>query len=1035
MLSSRRLCVLLPVFLSLALSPPAQASTLSGHLTSATGPVAGAFVSATGANGQAVGVSDVNGAYSLTLPDGTYRLAANAPGYTAAVLPAVAVNTVAARDVTLSASGAPLQPLPVFGGSQWGLAADGTPGVTYLDGGNAGQLFRSTDYGGTWTPVTVSRDDAANGLSEAANPQLVTTSGYPGEVAVGIATGPSGASSAVYYSTDYGVTWHVVGNSGQFHGPGMSMMWGHAGARSVLMFVNAGTEWVADMTAASPSFSAMSTPYAPSGQPLAVSDGADQPWLATVDSSGNLSVYPLYAQATAPAAEQTLAGFPANATVMAFGGTSTGSVPPSAVLVGSASAETMSLKTPSAASFPAPDTPAATTCSGTGSAPSAHMAPNSGGSYGAAWDNGCWTQDSGGTVTAQAGFDTGAAIDAGYNSTSSAQGSDAVVLLQNPVGSRGLTKVASTQTGGQAGVPNFQGYQPSTTAQPGTDPGSGGTSVSGFAAANVFQTTFGPAGAAQVASASDAGGFASGDAGASFQIATYDGPRSVAWWQGAGTNTWLLYGLAPVNAGYNLVTALLNWTPSTTPVGGTGSGNVTGSAAGDLNAAGDNTIQSIAGVPGQDTAFLDIAAGHNLAQPRAGVLRRVTVSAGPAFSNVTAIGAGTIVKPGPLAYCPAGSTSASSMQDVLLVIGADSTSGAIYRVSGATGANPSVTKTADLTAYGDGPAISADCASGTVYAASGQFSSDVLKSTDGGASFATLTVSVQGAANSVALTPGDPSSVLLGTNGGFIYSSGDGGQTWVTVNDPSTGQNLSAQANVGGGLWDLAAPPSAGTITGARRAPAGAARVVFGPLSRTSDLVAGPGEFQGMLAVAAPVSVQAAPVVSVTAFSLSNTRFAVTAKATPVSARVAKSKPKRGSAFRYTLTAAATATIVIAEAVPGIVKGKACVALGKHKAPKHAKRCTAYAPILRAIAGIRKGKTCVALGKAKAPRKAKRCTLQVAAGTLTRNSKTGANTVAFSGRIGSAALSPAGYRATITARIGSGPVSNSRSATFTVVHG
>jgi len=174
------LCALAVV--GLVLAAPAFGSTLSGQLTSASGTVAGGFIAATGVNGGAGAVSDSSGAYTLTLPDGTYRLAANAPGYRAAILPSVTVSRSSTQDVTLTASGAAFAPLPIFGGSPTGVAADGTPGVLYVSGGNVGDLFRSVDYGGTWTPVTVASDDPTNGLSGAANPQLVTTSGFPGRV-------------------------------------------------------------------------------------------------------------------------------------------------------------------------------------------------------------------------------------------------------------------------------------------------------------------------------------------------------------------------------------------------------------------------------------------------------------------------------------------------------------------------------------------------------------------------------------------------------------------------------------------------------------------------------------------------------------------------------------------------------------------------------------------------------------------------------------------------------------------------------------
>jgi hypothetical protein len=64
-----------------------------------------------------------------------------------------------------------------------------------------------------------------------------------------------------------------------------------------------------------------------------------------------------------------------------------------------------------------------------------------------------------------------------------------------------------------------------------------------------------------------------------------------------------------------------------------------------------------------------------------------------------------------------------------------------------------------------------------------------------------------------------------------------------------------------------------------------------------------------------------------------------------------------------------------------------------------------------------------------------RCTITTRVGRLTRKSKAGRNTIAFSGRIGRKALAPASYRATITARAGTGPTSKPRSATFTIVHG
>jgi photosystem II stability/assembly factor-like uncharacterized protein len=136
---------------------------------------------------------------------------------------------------------------------------------------------------------------------------------------------------------------------------------------------------------------------------------------------------------------------------------------------------------------------------------------------------------------------------------------------------------------------------------------------------------------------------------------------------------------------------------------------------------------------------------------------------------------------------------------------------------------------------------------------------------------------------------------------------------------------------------------------------------------------------------------------SISSFGLTRTRFAVASKAKTAG----KSKVKRGSSLRYKLSKAATATILVARPVPGVRKGASCVVLGKKHLKAHAKRCTAYLSV----------------------------------GKLSHKSKKGANMVAFSGRLGGKALKPGSYRATITARVGSGSVSKPRTAKFTILRG
>jgi hypothetical protein len=128
---------------------------------------------------------------------------------------------------------------------------------------------------------------------------------------------------------------------------------------------------------------------------------------------------------------------------------------------------------------------------------------------------------------------------------------------------------------------------------------------------------------------------------------------------------------------------------------------------------------------------------------------------------------------------------------------------------------------------------------------------------------------------------------------------------------------------------------------------------------------------------------------------LTNKRFRVASQATAVAAR----KVPRGTSFGFTLSEPARLKIMITRSAPGLRSGRRCVAPSHKLTLTHAKRCTR--------------------------------TLTV--GTLTRASEPGgADSVAFSGRIGQRALTPGAYRAVLTASNAngsSGPVM----VAFTVV--
>lgn len=125
-----------------------------------------------------------------------------------------------------------------------------------------------------------------------------------------------------------------------------------------------------------------------------------------------------------------------------------------------------------------------------------------------------------------------------------------------------------------------------------------------------------------------------------------------------------------------------------------------------------------------------------------------------------------------------------------------------------------------------------------------------------------------------------------------------------------------------------------------------------------------------------------------------HTRFSVAAQGTAIAA-----KAPLGTSFGFTLSAPAAVQVAITRSAPGLRRGRACVAPTAKLRRSHAKRCT------RAI-------TAETLTRAHEPR--------------------GANSVAFSGRIGNRPLSPRAYRAVLTAS-NAGGRSSPVSVGFTVV--
>jgi hypothetical protein len=131
--------------------------------------------------------------------------------------------------------------------------------------------------------------------------------------------------------------------------------------------------------------------------------------------------------------------------------------------------------------------------------------------------------------------------------------------------------------------------------------------------------------------------------------------------------------------------------------------------------------------------------------------------------------------------------------------------------------------------------------------------------------------------------------------------------------------------------------------------------------------------------------------------ALDPVRFAVGKAPTALTAAKRKPAPK-GTTLLYRLSQAGTVKISLSRVLPGRRSGRRCVAPTRKL------------------------------------RKAKRCQRLVAAGALTRKAVKGANSTAFTGRLGKKALPAGSYRATIVETTpGAAKASAPKTAAFTIV--
>ena len=813
--------------------------TFSGTVTGPNGAIGGAIVVLEG-NGSAPqsAISAADGTFSITDAAATYSLVAQAPGYQLFSQSGVVVpgGGVTGYSVSLTASVSTLRPLPVDG-CQCGAVRAGGPGVFYVSTPDIPQIFRTVDYGGTWSPVTVAYDGGSQGLPSndalAGDSQDIATSQYPGDVAILLpcfSSCPSVNAWSLYVSQDYGVTWALVGSvtaTGAGDLDGVSMGWGHSGSADVIL-INAPTgNYIVDMTQATPSIQLMTAPYMQPSDVFAVANGASGPFLAVASVAGGaVDVYALTNSLTSPLGVILAypTGFPGSGGApqqVFFGGTSSGSAPPSMFVV-----------TSSATNGP---TFAGTKASGATSytASAVHNAVASNGMMQPCYGNfGPYDGSIDPTSNATGPIGLDALVGNCYMTLSAATpkvpafSQDNGAINNNTAfdtgfaGPSGIDQVAMSNGGGQgegadkAAMFNASGpvFTTSQKASAGTGSGTGGISGNGITEPHVNGIALGPSPTQDVSAVlgtSDGGGsLASTDGGATFTPAVEQGGSSTSWWQGASHN-WLTYGSGL--GGMTIQPALsvrADWTAGSSPLANP---NIPVLPF-PLNS--DFTVTSLAGLPGQDALFVGTANGNSNNSALGHVARLSLSGSGDAITATLA--ADTLTLPViSLQYCPAG--SAPSVADALFVSsgvitngGPSGTTGSLVKVSNAsTTTDFSGTPTGIPTNDGPVQAVAVDCANGTVWAGTGNPTNvsvgDLYKSTDGGATFSVVSNVFgsfpgrnQATSNitAIAINPLNTAQVIVAAGQqGEISVTNDTGATWTIVNDPA----------------GLASPPLAGS--------------------------------------------------------------------------------------------------------------------------------------------------------------------------------------------------------------------------------
>ncbi len=808
----------------------AEGATYTGSVKDQSGaPIAGASVVAMNAQSKAIATTDASGLFSLTMatPGTEAALMVSANSYKMTV--DQEVPTGSTKNYTLERSSQKFSPLPVFGASGEDVVADAKSGVFYASTSGTPQVFRTDNYGGSWSAVNLALDNPETGLGQGRVVQVGTTS-VEGEVFVALEDG-------IYVSDTFGNSWRRIPlpSDGTPAVPVYpeKIFWAHQGSVNKLYMqarpLNA--EEIPGLESSVPAAMYEADPIAPTpvlqkltgANSLVVSDRQTMamgfsnaaPYFAH-NVSDNPALNNLVTMYRVPddwgGSPIAIINVGFNPDMIAIGKAAATDNAPMTVIAVDSQNNNIAIAAKSTSADNNFTVSAVTTVPNECNLRPAVNGKGltvSPGTAGTGILENCWVSFNGEsganvTLTTVNGLSSGRdfAIDSGYD------GSANSVIIGAQM-DRGFIKIAEANSGVPVG-PSGQGSQISA-ATAGTASTSGGISVEGITAPVVKDVKYGPNSMMSIALMMSGGGLSmySADGGKTLKTAVYRGADSTAWLTDANGHNWLLYGSVDSNGS---VISSFDMTANASPIA-IASPNLVhddNSPVTLSNLANGSGVGSNAGVnaivPRNSTnTFLTGSAFDD-----AGGVAQVTIDpATGKATNVTKVGTTYPVRS--IAYCPS-NANAKVANKVFAATARDDTDpgnpqnlgelvSVVHNGTTLTGSAQSITLPAVEGSESQRVhAVAADCATGRLFVGTGwevgaERHGALYVSDDGGATFANVTPDLGEsefgprlfpAIRTIAVNPDSSGERYMVSAGeqGFLAETADNGKSWNIVNDP-----------------------------------------------------------------------------------------------------------------------------------------------------------------------------------------------------------------------------------------------------------